>query len=210
MGEGGLSELGDMTFEIEKDLGEYLIVPRDGKGEELGYFDLDSRYAHCGYFQTHSELFDPSKKLGPFVYDMLIELGTLLGGWVAPSGNPSGAIEDKKEGENAIGVWVHYFEKRKDLEKKKINLNKNCFPFDGVRHSTLETLYNNPLYKEKMKKVIPAIMHKYRKKPVFLSQLKKMGKIEASSDILDMIPGKEPEQPKEREQFKLNFKKSGM
>jgi hypothetical protein len=203
MGEGGLNELGDITFSIEKDDGEYMIVPRDGQGNDMGFFDLDGAHLDCGYYQTHSHLDDPSSKLGPFAYDLLIELGTLLGGWVAPSGHPSGATYEKKAGENAISVWIHYYEKRNDLQKRPIELDGNCWlQKDRTRVNTLSKLQNR--HPEKYMQVMTAILHKYQKKPIFLSQLKKMGKLEAPDDILNKIPGETPQQPK---QFKLSFDK---
>ncbi|MAG26221.1 hypothetical protein CMI47_11750 [Candidatus Pacearchaeota archaeon] len=220
MGGGGLKELGDITFKIEEHRSGYSISIKDPSGDNSGQFELDPQKIGCGYYVTHSQTANPLKtKIGPFAYDLLIELGTLLGGRVMSSGSPSGLDDDEDgEGATALPVWIYYNEKRSDLDKEPFDFKK-C-GMDKPIH--LQDVYNpdpnSPAlvpgyifpdsfeYKAKghrMKKQIPpeqvnpqvqrginAVNQTYTKPPIYLKQLVSMGKLEASPEILNMIGGK--------------------
>ena len=206
-GSGGLSELGDMTFRIENDGGYYTIRALDGSGSELGYVELDNSYASdCGIFVTHSEIIDPeSGSFGPFLYDLAIELGSLLGTGVTSSDSPSG-LDDSDSASSksyAINVWLYYFNKRADIEKHPISCTKM------IKTRYMPIIKNNAQYKvfpdhelnylhkgwnskialkdppEDVQNKVNAINHFYRKEPIFLDQLKAMGKLEDTANVLE-------------------------
>mgnify|MGYP003151264815 CR=1 FL=1 len=167
------------------------------KGEEwLAEFQLDlTKKNHCGYAMTHSEIGKPEEsKFGPYGYDLLIELGTLLGFWVGPSNQPSG-IKDKNpiKGKDAIFLWIYYDEKRNDLEKKEM---PECRMKDKTRFNNVRTL--NRFIKEleaegkdptMQRKSISAITKMYKKQPILLKQLLESELItfEAEDDVLNKL-----------------------
>ena len=206
-GPGGLSELGDMSFRIEEPFtGYYEIYALDGSGNVMGYIELDNEYvSKCGIFMTHSQIADQEKSsLGPFLYDLAIELGSLVGSGVTSSSSPSGIgdTDSLKSKSYAINVWVYYLKKRSDIEKHPLN----CLPMIKNRHTTI--VINNAAYTvfpdHELKHIhkgfsgssaaknppsdiqdkINAINHFYRKDPIFLDQLKAMGKLEDTTNVL--------------------------
>jgi len=205
-GSEGLSELGDMTFRIENDGGYYTIRALDGSGSELGFVDLDDSYASdCGIFVTHSEITNPEKaSFGPFLYDLAIELGTLVGSGVTSSSNPSGltATDSEKSKSMAINVWTYYYERRADITKFPLTcvamldgryiLHKGMYIFPDHKHShmIINTVKQGDKYSHKdppsnLLTRVNAINHFYSKDPIFLDQLKAMGKLEDTANVLE-------------------------
>jgi hypothetical protein len=193
MGPGGLSELGDITFKIKDDGYYYNIYIIDGS-EEIGDFQLD-REGPCGTYTTHAYTENEVKgKIGPFVYDMLIELGTLLGVRVASSSDPSGLhdrIGSNQSGTRAIEVWEYYYKNRHDLDKKQLECTARKFQYDRKyvyppwaqgRHAL-----KNPPPEIELRSM--AINHSYTKPPIFLKQLKASGKLTGPDEIMKLIPG---------------------
>ena len=192
-----VKELKEYRIKIEPEGRDYFILFFRGK-EQTAHFQLDAKNISCGYYMTHSGIYDQQigktdAKYGPFGYDLLIELGTLLGGYVASSGSPSGWFNNAKKGGSAINVWKYYNEKRSDLIKKNI---ADCDK-DRDRKSTLQVL-NSPNF-AKTGKVpeniriynVSAITKMYQKKPIFLQKLKEAGMLKAPDEIMSMIPGEE-------------------
>ena len=187
-------------FEDVRELKEYKVQIKEKSGyydifflknEEVdGEFNLDTTSKSCGYVVTHSYVENSdSAKYGPFGYDLLIELGTLLGYWVAPSYNPSGTLNNKPtKGEDAIFVWIYYDNKRSDLRKKQI---PECGDDKGRAKtlSSFKTMYRMP--EETKETHRSAITKMYQKDPLFLSKLKTAGMLEAPQAVMDMIPGEE-------------------
>tara|TARA_R100000030_G_C3240486_1_gene120491 strand:- start:254 stop:931 length:678 start_codon:yes stop_codon:yes gene_type:complete len=191
-----IDELKEYRIKIKSENGQYVFYFFKGD-EETAYFILDPEYASCGYFQTHSSIYEDeggegNNKYGPFGYDLLIELGTLMGKHVAPSGAPSGWMGDIEEGISAINVWRYYNEKRSDVTKTQIT---DC-PEDKRRARSLLELKNNGYYVRRnppgMNKAhYEALTKMYQKKPIFLKKLKQAGMISGPEEVMSMIPGEE-------------------
>jgi len=195
MGPGGLSELGDITFEIDDD-GHYYNIYINSGGKEIGDFQLD-REGPCGTYTTHAYTENEVKgKIGPFVYDMLIELGTLLGVRVASSEHPSGLLDSLEStqpaGTRAIDVWNYYYQNRNDLDKKPLECAPRKFQY-GMKYVyppwAKEKPYSikNPPPEIELRS--QAINHSYTKPPIFLKQLKASGKLTGPDEIMKLIPG---------------------
>ncbi len=200
MGSGGISELGDMNFEIAEYGNGYIIYALSGDGEELGEVQLDSQfYKNCGIFMTHSEILNPEVgSFGPFLYDLAIELGSWLGTGVTSSDSPSG-LDDRDSGsskEYAINVWLYYFKRRKDIDKHPItctamiksrnlpyidgNYAYKAYPDHEYRHvhkghNKRDAAKSPP---QDIQDKVNAINHFYRKDAVLLNKLKDAGKLD--------------------------------
>lgn len=206
-GAGGLSELGDMTFKIqEPESGYYEILALDSSGKPVGVVELDNQYvSDCGVYQTHSEIIDPEKSsFGPFLYDLAIEFGSLVGSGVTSSSEPSGLHDSgsSKSKSYAINVWVYYLKKRPDIEKHPLNclqmikprnatIVKNGAAYKVYPDHDLKYIHKGWDTKQALKDPPPdiqdkvnAINHFYRKDPIFLNQLKAMGKLEDTTNML--------------------------
>ena len=191
-----IDELKEYRIVIKQEYGQYVFYFYKGE-EETAYFILDPEYVSCGYFQTHSSIYEDEggekdNKYGPFGYDLLIELGTLLGKHVASSGAPSGWMGNIEKGISAINVWRYYNEKRSDVVKKEIT---DC-PEDERRIKSLSQLKNNSYYvrgnPSNMNEAhYEALTKMYQKKPIFLKKLKKAGMISGPDEIMSLIPGEE-------------------
>ena len=178
-----IQELKEYKIKITNDNGYYSILFYKND-EETAYFDLDNEFVSCGYYQTHSSIYEDeagiaNNKYGPFGYDLLIELGTLMGKHVASSGAPSGWMGDAEKGLSAINIWKYYNEKRSDIVKKQIS---DCAE-DKRRARTLSQLRDESYYE--------ALTKMYQKKPIFLQKLKKAGMISGPDEIMSLIPGEE-------------------
>lgn len=204
-GPGGLSELGDMTFKIVKDNDYYYTIKAlDNSGNEIGYVDLDGEFLDkCGVFMTHSGINDPDKgSFGPFLYDLAIEFGSLISLGVISSDLPSGfGFEDySKSKSSAINVWLYYYNKRTDVQKSPLR----CAPMMTHRYITDHTrgykrVYSNNGYaylndrylrhkldnpSKELQNKVNAISTIYSKDPILLNQLKSMGKLEDTTEIV--------------------------
>lgn len=202
-GPGGLSELGNMTFEIVEDSGInfYTIKALDDSGNEIGYVDLDGEFlATCGVFMTHSGINDPDKgTFGPFLYDLAIELGSLIGIGVTSSDSPSGfnSKDSFKSKSYAINVWLYYYNKRPDVQKSPLRCqsmmkfrymqigSKRIYASSGYGYLSNDYLrykLDNP--PKELQNKVDAITTVYTKDPILLNQLKAMGKLKDTTGIL--------------------------
>jgi len=200
MGKGGLAELGDMVFEIEKDGEDYIIHAKNGE-QYLGEVVLDSQHLNCGIYMTHSGIDNPkSGKFGPFLYDLAIEFGSILETGVTSSHAPSGIRDENAESKKtyAINVWTYYYNKRTDvrkfpitclamIENRKLQFGNNyIYPNHGQAHlhKQRRKIKDPP---KSLQNHVNAINHVYSKDPIYLNALKKAGKLQASDEIMDEI-----------------------
>jgi len=152
---------------------------------------------------THSEIDDPSSgAFGPFLYDLAIELGTLLGSGVTSTADPSGfhGTNSEKSKSVAINVWTYYYKKRFDITKFPLTcaamLNgrflqhegRYVFPDHDYSHMITNTIKHGREYAHKnppshLLDRVNAINHVYSKEPIFLEKLKEIGKLEDPDNI---------------------------
>lgn len=225
MGKAGIDEIErlGLSFRIRKAATDDYIIDLIRNKVVIGEFDLDAEHLQtCGYWQTHSDLTNPedshaSGKIGPFCYDLLIELGTLLGAPVASSGEPSGIRADQiKAGQNAINLWIYYNKRRDDLTKNEFELCNS----DELRKQSLEYIEaqkkmpyherwgdykkRQAYYMEKGPAMEEALLSSYQKQPIFLKELLRRRLLSGPEEILSLLitpqkPIKLPQEPKEIE-----------
>lgn len=201
-GPRGLSELGDMTFSIvwDLDFDRWTVRAHDAEGYVIGDVALEpSEEGGCdNILETHSNIRNPSEaSYGPFLYDLAIEFGTLMGYGVAPSEEPSG-FRDMNSGSSksyAINVWLYYLKKRTDVEKYPIdcksmiknryypltidNVEYKVFPDHELRHlhdgwnSDIALKNPPPIIQDK----VNAINYFYKKDPILLNKLRASGRL---------------------------------
>lgn len=199
-GPGGLSELGDMTFSFIYDMefDRYTVRAHNEQNYVIGSVALDPEYSYCGILETHSNIDNPEEaSFGPFLYDLAIEFGTLMGAGVAPSDFPSGFDDPNSSNSKsyAINVWLHYLKKRTDVERYPIqckdmiatryypmiidNVEYKVFPDHEFKH--LHKGWNsNIALKDPPSNIqdkVNAINYFYKKDPILLNKLKAMGKL---------------------------------